>query len=765
MYNYIGEIAKGLNYLCFILSVFSIFSYLKSIEDKKWQKFGYYRFNGVTIGIIIMFFSLLFLIIKHQYQYTYVFHNSSNDLSTGLLISSSFAGQEGSFLLWVFFLSIIGIFLLSFVRKYDCESHVMGIYIIIIAFLLLLIIVKSPFEKVWETFPESIRTGEIPKTGDIIYLGINKYFIIPPDGNGLNPLLQNFWMQIHPPILFLGFALMAVPFSYAISALLRKEYKNWINQAIPWILLASTILACGIILGGFWAYETLGWGGYWGWDPVENSSLIPWLISVALIHTTFNQRRTGGFIKTNIFLAIIGFILIIYSTFLTRSGVLSDSSVHSFTEPGTIVYLVLFLFLAAFIILGFGLFSLRLKDFPDIKAGYKSLSRETVLSFGSIILILSAVIILVGTSYPIFVKSRVETVFYNNWNLPLMIIMIFLNGASLILLWKENRIKDVIKKGLISFIISIILSMITFFYGVKDLMMILLIWSSFFSLIINLNKLIKVIPGKIKKSGAFISHIGIALILLGIIGSGRYSKTENIHLPLNKSVGAFDYYFTYLGEEKFEDGKKSYFNVKIEKDNESEILKPVMYISSRNNGVMKIPDIKSTLFKDIYFSPAGLEASNSTNPEELVELEKDKQIFWGDYKIVFISHDFMGKSMNDMMTGSSFIINVKIKIENKSGKKEEINLTTKYEKDGNEINFVKSEDKSLEIGLVKVKSNSTSGVTAVISIKKSSQFNKSDEEILIAEVSIKPFIIVFWAGNLIMMLGFLISFIRRITEI
>jgi cytochrome c-type biogenesis protein CcmF len=164
---------------------------------------------------------------------------------------------------------------------------------------------------------------------------------VPPDGRGLNPLLQNFWMVIHPPVLFIGFASMAAPFSLAIAGLWKKDFAILSRQGFPWVLVATSVLGLGIMLGAYWAYGVLGWGGYWGWDPVENSSLVPWLTGIALLHTMLAQLRTGKYARTNIALAIVSFILVIYSTFLTRSGILGDASVHAFTDPGAVVYWLL----------------------------------------------------------------------------------------------------------------------------------------------------------------------------------------------------------------------------------------------------------------------------------------------------------------------------------------------------------------------------------------------------------------------------------------
>ena len=158
--------------------------------------------------------------------------------------------------------------------------------------------------------------------------------MFPPDGKGLNELLHNPWMVIHPPILFVGYALLAVPFAFALAGLWRRDYDGWARQALPWTLAGWSFLGLALLLGGYWAYETLGWGGYWGWDPVENSALVPWLTATALLHALLVQRTSGGFRRASFALAILTYLLVFYATFLTRTGVLSSFSVHSFVEEG-----------------------------------------------------------------------------------------------------------------------------------------------------------------------------------------------------------------------------------------------------------------------------------------------------------------------------------------------------------------------------------------------------------------------------------------------
>ena len=231
-------------------------------------------------------------------------------------------------------------------------------------FFYLLIAIKSPFQYIWDVAANNVPQG-----------------FIPQDGRGLNPLLQNFWMIIHPPVLFIGFASLAVPFVLAVAALWQKKYDKWIQTALPWVLFSALSLGAGLMLGGYWAYGVLGWGGWWGWDPVENSSLIPWMVAIILVHTMLIQMLTGKLARTNFILAVLAYLLVIYSTFLTRSGILANASVHSFVDPGMLAYTLLIIWLVAAAVGGFGMIVLRRKELTIQTPPSTWLTRESMLIY------------------------------------------------------------------------------------------------------------------------------------------------------------------------------------------------------------------------------------------------------------------------------------------------------------------------------------------------------------------------------------------------
>lgn len=312
-----GMTATVLTLLALITSLTSYYIHIK-LNRPGFLHTGRVAFYGASALVLLQAVLLMWGLHTHHFEWQYVFSYSALDLSGFYLTATFWGGQEGTFLLWLLLGSIYGLVLIR--QQLKSESYVMGFLILVQVFIVIILIKKNPFAYVWDVFPQHFPVGEVPV-----------------DGRGLNPLLQNPWMIIHPPILFVGYSSTSILFAFAMAALVTRRAAEWVDQVFSYSLFVSLALGTGIILGGYWAYTTLGWGGYWGWDPVENSSLIPWLTSLALLHTLLIQRKSGGLYKTNIFLALLTFLLVLWGSFLTRSGVLSDFSVHSFSESDLIL--------------------------------------------------------------------------------------------------------------------------------------------------------------------------------------------------------------------------------------------------------------------------------------------------------------------------------------------------------------------------------------------------------------------------------------------
>ena len=783
-------------------SIMALVMYYLSFRGYK-NTLNYARisYHGMVMLIIAASTMLWYTLLTHQYQFKYVFSYSNNSLDTGFLLASFWGGQEGSFMLWLLLTSIIGIILQSYTSKRkDLEPQVMIVFTLTTAFLLVMVSpwFKNPFEYIWATPMfldlKSINTLylELPFLQSFFFtdnnsgagfiqmnaelhgllagsgISVNQFIV---DGRGLNPQLLNFWMQIHPPILFTGFAMSTVPFAFALSALIKNNYKDWVKQAFPWLLAGMGILGLGVMLGGYWAYEMLGWGGYWAWDPVENSSLIPWIIGVAAIHTMLVQRKTqskggiGKFAKTNLILCILTYILVLYSSFLTRSGVLGDASVHSFVDPGNIVYFFLLLFMGTFLIMGFGAIAYRWKSLIDdtrIEEGL--LSRELALFTAAVVLIASAVIILVGTSAPIFGQS-VDTFFYDEMHIPLATIIGLLNGLSLLIKWKNTKGEDLLKKSLpflgVTFVITFL---IVIFGGIDRIIIVLLTLSTVFVLVVNSEVAFKIVKGNKKMLGAYVAHIGIALFILGVIGSSVYSQQVDVNLVKNETKTAFGYEMTFTGWTPIDNNTKYSFNIDIKKGNSEYLVKPVMYVSDFNNSLMRIPAILNLLTQDLYISPNGYDEGkkSTSNSGETISLQKGSSTNFDGSTITFEKFNLGEGTMTAMQEGIDFQMGAILVIK-KDGEVEKTELLRKQINGNIEFTSYSSKEFDLRIDLVNLSASNIEISISKISEVKADQHSEA-QEILYVSASIKPFISFVWIGVAVMVFGFFIALARRLPE-
>ncbi|MFN8775390.1 MAG: cytochrome c biogenesis protein CcsA [Flavobacteriales bacterium] len=331
--------------LSFAASLFAAAAYFFYTRDeqqsslRKAARLGFFIHGMAVFGTIG---TMLFILFNHLYEYKYAWDHLNNAMPMKYVFSCMWEGQEGSFLLWTFWHVVLGFILIG--RSGHWEPRVMAVISMVQVFLssMLLGIYFGEFQFGSNPF---LLNREVPSNLGLPWTQNPDYLSLPvfQDGKGLNPLLQNYWMTIHPPTLFLGFASTVVPFAFAIAGLWKRDDRSWMRPAIPWAFFGVMILGTGILMGGAWAYEALGFGGFWAWDPVENASLVPWLTLVGAAHLlVINQRKPTSLFAT-LLLTLSTFILILYSTFLTRSGVLGDSSVHSFVDSGILAQLLVYL--------------------------------------------------------------------------------------------------------------------------------------------------------------------------------------------------------------------------------------------------------------------------------------------------------------------------------------------------------------------------------------------------------------------------------------
>jgi cytochrome c-type biogenesis protein CcmF len=532
----------------FVTSLIAAFSYFKvtqfaqndhSSDKMAWLRFARGAFWVHGLAVLLVILSLFAIIYTHSYEYHYAWSHSSNNLPVYYMISCFWEGQEGSFLLWIFWHVCLGFILMRTAKNW--EASVMAVFAFVQAFLTSMIL--------GVVFFDTLKIGSSPfllLKEAMAHLPVFKMQpdFVPKDGNGLNPLLQNYWMVIHPPTLFLGFALTLVPFAYCIAGLQNREFKNWTKPALYWTVVAALVLGVGIMMGAYWAYETLNFGGYWNWDPVENAVYVPWLILVASIHTLMIANKNTTALKTSIILVISGFISVLYATFLTRSGILGNASVHSFTDLGLsgqlILYVVAFMGLAAFYT------AKAWKHLPTSSEELQVYHREFWIFLGATTLCLAGFQVLLPTSIPVYnaflgfigIESNLappsdQVAFYTKFQLWFGAGVALLSGTGQFFWWNSlqpntHEEKSWTSKFLdtvsIPLTITMLITAAIILVGkINNWQYIVLATAAVYSVVSNSFVLARVLKAKPNLSGGAVTHIGIALMLLGILFSSGYS--------------------------------------------------------------------------------------------------------------------------------------------------------------------------------------------------------------------------------------------------
>lgn len=680
---------------------------------------------------------LFYLFLTHQFQVSYVYRYSSKDLPLGYLISSFWAGQEGSFLLWALLIAIMGVILVKTAKQF--ETHAMLIVNGVQAFFLLILMKANPFEL-------------LPQT--------------PLDGAGLNPLLQNPWMVIHPPILFVGYAAITFPFAISFAALARREYNHFAAKALPWALFASLTLGAGIIIGGYWAYQVLGWGGYWGWDPVENSSLVPWLTSLALIHGLIIQKRKGALQKTNFFLAIISLALVLYATFLTRSGILADFSVHSFQDLGINLYLIAFM--AAVLIAGLGIFLKRYREIPVQPVDYSAPNKENTILASLFVFAASAFLVFIGTSSPIitgmFGNPSAATIdYYNRVHIPIAIAMGLLLGVAPILRWREEGIKTLLKNLTLPLILTLVAAAIPIFFGMRNPVHIIFVAAAALALWSNLFTVIRYLKINWLHTSAPLSHVGVALMLLGIIISGTFEENHKVVLEKGVPGQVMNYEMVYNGMISSPDGK-DVADIEVSKGQTAYEARPRFYYSASSQGMMREPDVRSGWTYDLYISPMERRDIAHNHDANSLVIKKGEKKQYGDYEIYFKGFDMGGHSEAGVMR-----VGAELDITRGSDTYSVIPAVL-YAKEGNRSEpavlpassaYPNTEAKVLVRGI-----NADQKVIELVFEgmgEESVAADSEPSEQILVEVSKKPFMNVLWLGTILIIAGTLIGIKRRMA--
>jgi len=707
------------------LLISTVSYYLSARGNTRFQSLGYAAYRYFVAFTALASALLMYYFLVGDFSYTYVYDYSSSDLSLFYLISGFWAGQQGTYLLWLLLLAVLGFYLIR--RGGEYRDYAMFFYGLIGIFFSVLLLVLSPFEKL-----------PVPQT----------------EGAGLNPLLKDPWMVVHPPVIFVGYAAVALPAVIALAALMKKKFDNWLPIVFGPAALGAVALAAGNIMGGFWAYKTLGWGGYWAWDPVENSSFIPWMTSLAFIHGLLIERRDGALRKTNLFMAILTFLLVIYGTFLTRSGVLADFSVHSFVDLGVNVYLIGFM--VGFVLLSLIIYLTRIGKIKGPTINLSLTSQEFVLMVSIWVLLLISALVFSGTSWPLLTSilgnpGTVDTAVYTRVTFPLaMVIGLFL-GFSPFLVRMPTPMPQLIKKIIPSLAGAMVVSVIAFVAGVKDISYLLFVFFASVAVFSNLIALSKYFPGRWWHSAAQISHFGFAMMLIGILGSSAYATHEKMVIDRGASDQVYGLDITYRGMAGELTTPDNEIILAVNDGSGEYEVRPKLFWASRMNGLMKKPYIVRHLMYDLYLAP---EQIQELEGGQGLKLFKGQAVQMGDYSLKFVSFDQGAHGMSGAMN-----FGARIEVIDREGRGDTIVPAMEFLSDSD----IKHMDAPLWEGQderpVRLEKIFADEGAILVSIEGLTSASPPDR--LILEVSKKPTMNILWAGSIFLALGGLMTVRNR----
>jgi cytochrome c-type biogenesis protein CcmF len=729
----------------------------------------YWAFAG---SILLASALLMYRLLAHDFRLSYVTSYSGRDLPLRYMISTFWAGQEGSFLTWLFFGAVIGFFVLRSAREQ--EAPVMAVYVLSFLGIVAILVKQSPFRFLAE---------------------------VPPDGQGLNPLLQDPWMVIHPPVMFAGFASLSVPFAFAIAALWTKRWDGWVVRAMPWALFTFVCLGTAILMGGYWAYKTLGWGGYWAWDPVENTSLVPWLATTALVHGMYLQKAREKHRKINVILAILAFCTILYGTFLTRSGVLADFSVHSFVDLGITGWLVAII--VTFLVGGLGLLAYRWREIPvvneiDPATGKEKeepfLSRSVLFILSVTLFSASGLVILLGTSAPIITRiggkaSQVATSFYDVTHTPLAIVMALLIALVPFVSWRGETWATIGRKVATAGVFGLLGTLLFFFLGVRKPVDLLFLGAAVFGFASSAEIIVLFVRRKaIKSAGGYFAHVGTAIMLVGILISGAYEmKTQvtlrrNQPLVIEKHGRPVTFTFTglyFVNEDgvvktqsqldltKLSDRRaKQAMEVTVTQNGKTWKAYPKLYMNERSGQLMANPDVKKSFLLDLYISPQSYEPGTPARVEGNVAiLRKGEEKSVNGVGVKFLDFSSDGAHTE----GGTFTIGTRLAVTS-AGKTEEVVPKFIVSLGGPEGERMQNPESPLpgtergQVRIRRVSPNDGAVELELLGLDPTSDIKPATPETFSIDVTTKPLISLVWAGFYVMMLGGILAMIKRAKD-
>jgi cytochrome c-type biogenesis protein CcmF len=566
--------------------------------------------------IFLATLSVVYLFVTDNFSMAYVVSHSNRDLATFFKVVALWSGQEGSLLFWCFLLSVyIFSVLVAYRNKHGELMPYVGTILagVQLFFLTISNFVASPFKSL----------AVAGASGGLEYLS-------RPDGNGLNPVLQYPEMIIHPPNLYSGYTGFTIPFAFALAALLaRYPGEKWIHLTRKWTMIAWCFQTVGILLGAHWAYAVLGWGGYWGWDPVENASLLPWLTGTAFLHSVMMQEKRGMMKVWNVWLVFTTFMLCILGTLLTRSGVVS--SVHAFAQSDIGNWFVGFLIAVMAVCLAA---YFKNRDYLKSENQLDSMvSRESSFLFNNLVLLVACVAVLSGTLFPVFSEwftgSRISVgaPFFNKVNIPLGLLLLFLTGVGPLLAWRKTSGESLRRNFLWPTVIGLVGGMLAFVFGARDFyaLVCFLLCTFVTATIVTeyyrgarvirvrsgmswLSSAVELTLRNTRRYGGYIVHFGMVMIFIGLAGQA-FTREVQKEIPVGGTVkiGPYELLLQAMDQKQEKNFVAERMIVEVMRDN-----KPVMILfperrnfpANQESGTMVA--IYSTLREDLYVVYAGV---------------------------------------------------------------------------------------------------------------------------------------------------------------
>lgn len=552
MLNNIGE---TLLFISFLAGLIGLYSYFVGIRKKSnlLVFIGTRSILAIFALLSISVLVLIYLLTTKDYSNAYVAKNISNDLSFIYSIAALWAGQEGSLLLWSWILSLYTL-TIRFSKPFKSllpSSESVSLFILSF-FIFLIVFVESPFDT----------------------LGT-----IPLNGRGLNPILQNFYMAIHPLTLYIGYIALTIPFAFALGSIISKDKTdNWVLRSKNWTYFSWIFLSLGLLLGSRWAYLELGWGGYWAWDPVENVALMPWLALTAFLHSSMAQETRSLLRRWNICLIFLAFFLSIFGTFITRSGLIS--SVHSFAQSSIGPYFIVFIILT--VVFAIFMYQKNKKLISSNEDIVSLFSKENFLIFNNIFFLIITLTVFLGTVFPIISeaftgeKILVGPTFYDLVNFPNVLALMSLMSVAPIIPWKTGKLSPILMLLLKPIILSILTTFVAYMFFDNFKVLLIFFISSFVIFVILQDIIVEfklqlarglkwkdILSKRYRRYCSFLVHFGIILLIIGITLSSVYGTKSDFILSTGQSLKINDYDIKLLETYKKESEAKNILGAKL----------------------------------------------------------------------------------------------------------------------------------------------------------------------------------------------------------